>query len=124
MTVLVRGNVYVYHCRWIIPPHDKIAICVCNNRNWVLWFNTKAAFHGLGQLAVGKADHPNAITRDCFLDLSAVKGSSPQELIDAAKNDRGPMSATLKEKILNALQTPIPLLPDFQRSVILECLQD
>ena len=122
MTTLVRGNVYVYHCVWINPPHDKIAICICNVRNWFLWFNTNAAFHGLGQLAIVQADHPSAITRNCFLDLSAVKGSSPQELIDAAKNDRGPISAPLKEKIRLVLQTPIPLLPDLHRSVILECL--
>jgi hypothetical protein len=108
----VIGRVYIIHCTWIVPPHDKICLCVCDQRNWFFWFNSSCAFHNIGQLAVGANCHP-AIAHDCFLDLSGVKSVSPQEARTA--RDRGPIDAALSAQIKAVLSVPIARLPDLQR---------
>lgn len=123
MTTVVRGNIYVYRCRWIDPPHDKIALCICDKRNWFLWFNSKAAFHGQGQLPITPLDHPAAIAKDCFLDLSSVKGSSQEEIAEAVEKNRGHISDDLKKKIIAMLEKPIPVLVEVHRTVIMESVK-
>jgi hypothetical protein len=112
-------HVYVYPCRWIHPPHDKIALCICDRRSFFFWFNSNAAFHGIGQMVIGATEHP-AITKACFLDLSSVKGASAPEL--AAAQDRGPISPALAMRILTELANPISTLPEFHRQLALQNL--
>lgn len=112
-----HGNVYVYYCAWIKDAHDKIALCVCGANNYCFWFNTDARYHGHGQLAVAPADHPSAITHNCFLDLSQIKAMDAAEIADAHSRDRGPISEAFRAKILAALAAPIKTLPDVQRNL-------
>jgi hypothetical protein len=116
---LLVGNVYVYFCRWINPPHDKIALCICASPPLFFWFNSKAAFHGQDQLRVAAREHA-AITRDCYLDLSGVKGISDLELRD--RKDRGTISDVFRARILAALTQPIKLLPEVHRKLALASL--
>jgi hypothetical protein len=118
---LVAGHVYIYRCAWIEPPHDKIALCICGDRNWVFWFNSKPCFHGQGQLAVGPADCPAALTRNGYLDLSGVKAVSPSEVGAAA--DRGPISPAFRAKICAALAQPIAPLPPTHKALAIENLK-
>ena len=111
------GHVYVYDCLWIKPPHPKIAVCFCPERNWFFWFNSEARFHGHGQLAVGEAEFPPVLTKDCYLDLSQVCAGSPQEL--ATASDRGLLPAPLLSKVVRALGSPIFTLPDINRKLAL-----
>lgn len=118
---LVCGHVYVYRCTWIKPPHDKIALCICGNQNWVFWFNSNPSFHGQGQLAVGPADYPAALTKNCYLDLSSVKAVSPSEVGAAA--DRGPISPAFGAKIKAALAQPNALLPPAHKALVIANLK-
>jgi hypothetical protein len=120
MSLVATKHVYVYLCRWIKNPHDKIALCICDQRNFFFWFNSTAAFHGEGQLAIKSGEHA-AITKDCFLDLSGVKGISPQEIKTVA--NRGPISPALSKRIVTALSTPIPPLPDAHRQLAITNLK-
>jgi hypothetical protein len=113
---LAAGNVYVYPCRWIQPPHDKIALCICGARNFFFWFNSKSAVHGQGQLRISEKEH-SAITKDCYLDLSGVKGISDVELRDI--QDRGAISEALRTRILAELANPIGPLVEAHRKLAL-----
>jgi len=108
-----NAGVCVYYANWITPPHDKIAICICDQRSWVFWFNSSPRQHGHGQLSCLSADHPIALHRPCILDLSSVKFISPSER--AAVQDRGLISPAFRAKILAALANPIKTLPDRHR---------
>lgn len=114
-------NVYVYFCQWIKNPHDKIALCVCDKKVWCFWFNSEASFHGIAQLPVKVGEH-TAITKDCFLDLSEIKGLSDIELQSA--KDRGPVSDALKKRIIEMLKQPIKTLPQGQRMLALKNFQE
>jgi hypothetical protein len=118
MTVKCK-SVYVYYCQWIKNPHDKIVLCICDKSKFFFWFNSEAAFHDHGQLAIAAGEHP-AITKACFLDLSGVKGISPQEL--KGIQDRGPISESLSTKILTALAAPIDLLPSAHKNLAIQNL--
>ena len=118
---LVCGHVYVYRCAWIKPPHDKIALCICGERNWVFWFNSDPRFHGQGQLAVGPADCPAALAKNGYLDLSSVKAVSPSEA--GAALDRGPISPAFRAKIREALAQPIAPLPAAHKTLAMENLK-
>lgn len=116
---LVVGHIYVYPCHWIVPPHDKIGLCLCAERRWFFWFNSKPARHGQGQLAIADGEHA-AITKDCHLDLGSVLAASPEEATAAA--DRGVLSAGLRARIVEALSSPIKVLPEAQRAFALAAL--
>jgi hypothetical protein len=111
------GDILVYRCGWINPPHDKIAICIQAQPAWVFWFNTNAQFHGYGQLLCDPTDHPAALTRQCYLDLSGLKVMQPSEI--AAALSRGVASPAFRAKIKAALQNPIKTLPDSDRLLVL-----
>jgi hypothetical protein len=110
-----QGHVYVYYCAWIKPPHDKICLCICHTRHWVFWFNSRAAFHGIAQLPIVPADHPAAITDNCFLDLSGLKALDDREIALANAAPRGQISLAFRAKLLTALANPIKTLPESQR---------
>lgn len=118
--LVFKKNVYVYYCNWIKPPHKKIAICICDLKYWVFWFNSKAVFHNIGQLACDASDHPAALSKSCFLDLSSVKAMSQQEIASAI--DRGPISDHFRKKILTALSAPNPKLPPVHKSLAISNL--
>ncbi len=110
-------SICLYYCGWINPPHDKIALVICSNRRWVFWFNSRAAFHGIGQLACGPADHPACLTKQCYLDLSGLKEMSEAE-VNAAKG-RGLITDAFRIRIHEALSQPIRRLPAAHRAVAL-----
>lgn len=112
---LINGNVCVYFCNWINPPHDKIALCICDQRSWVFWFNSHPRSHGHGQLLCDQNDHPGALTGPCTLDFSSVKAVAPSER--AIVQSRGPISMAFRAKILSALANPIKTLPDAHRQL-------
>lgn len=111
------GNIYIYRCTWIDDPHDKIALCICDQKSWFFWFNSDARFHGQGQLHVSVNEHPKALTKNCYLDLSSVKAASPRDL--KAAKDCGQITLAFRTKVLAVLANPIPLLPDVQRNLAL-----
>jgi hypothetical protein len=110
---LVCGNTYRYQCFWIDPPKPKIGLCFCPEKKWFFWFNSEPAFHGIGQLAIQQNEHPKALQKDCYLDLSSVKAASDEELKGC--EDRAGMPPELAKKILAALSVDIKLLPEAQR---------
>lgn len=112
-----HGHVYVYRCAWIKPAHDKIALCICGANNYCFWFNTSPRHHGHGQLEVGPADHPAAITQKCYLDLSQVKAMDASEVANAEGRARGLVSIAFRAKIIGALAVPIKTLPDLHRNL-------
>ncbi|HEV2628045.1 MAG TPA: hypothetical protein VGV41_05320 [Pseudolabrys sp.] len=116
---LKNKKVCIYLCQWIKNPHDKIALCVCDKQSFLFWFNSSAAFHGHGQLAIAAGEHP-AITKGCYLDLSGIKGISSSEA--TAARDRGPISDALKARVLAALANPIATLPEAHRNLALQNL--
>lgn len=105
---------------WIDPPHPKIGVCICAERNWFFWFNSDARFHGHGQLAVAKSEHEEALTKDCTLNLAEVCAASPQELSTA--EDKGAVPAALMAKVIATLEQPIPTLSDINRKLALKNL--
>ena len=110
------ARVYVYFCRWIRTPHDKIALCICDQKGWFFWFNSEPAFHGHGQLAISVGEHP-AITQACFLDLSGLRAATDEEL--GPDTERDLISSSLRKRILGALAAPIKLLPEVHRRLAL-----
>jgi hypothetical protein len=76
------GHVYVVFTTLTKPPKDKIVLCICDEKNLFVWFNTKAQRHGAGQLKCAAGDH-TALTRDCYLDLSRVTTFQPHEIANA-----------------------------------------
>ena len=116
---LTTKNVSVYFCRWIDKPHDKIALCFCDQRNFLFWFNSEAAYHGIAQMQVAAGEAP-AITKDCFLDLSGAKGISEAEI--AAANHRGPISDAFAARISAILSEPVATLPESHRQLALKNL--
>ena len=105
---LIANNIYVYYCGWIKPPHDKIALCICDINNWAFWFNSNPAFHKDGQLSCDQSDHYRAITKQCYLDLSGLKAISSIEIRNAGH--RGPISDAFRSKIVNVLTNSPPRL--------------
>jgi len=117
--ILKCGNVYVYFCKWLPTPHDKIALCVSEKASWFFWFNSVASTHGHGQLRIAAKEHP-ACPRTCFLDMSGIQRAPAEALQDA--KDRGAISDPLRARILAALQQKIATLPDLQRLTVLRNL--
>lgn len=117
--IFLCGHVYVYPCSWIKNPHDKISLCVCNENNWFFWFNSTPAFHNHGQLLIQVGDHP-AIAKQCYLDLSGIRGASPNELANA--KHRGPINQPLLGRILTALEQKIIPLRETHRELALKNL--
>lgn len=118
---LTNGFIYVYYCNWIRPPHDKIALCICKDSNWVFWFNSNAKFHNIGQLPCEGADHSTALRKACFLDVSGVKEMSASEVRNCV--DRGEISPAFKARILQALGQPIKTLPEPHRALAIAALK-
>jgi hypothetical protein len=111
------ANVYVYFCRWVREPHDKIALCFCDKRNWVFFFNSKPKFHRIAQLEMETADHPRALTKRCFLDLSEVLLMSAPEVASAL--EREPISDALLNRVIAALDQPIDTLTPMHQELAL-----
>jgi hypothetical protein len=70
-------------------------------------------------LAVAKGEHKVCV-KDCYLNLSTVQKMQPSEI--AAAVDDGPISATLRARIVYALNQKIPMLSTMQRDTILKNL--
>jgi hypothetical protein len=113
-----RGHVYVVFTTLTKPePKEKIVLCVCEVNNLFVWFNTEAQRHGCGQLKCTLGDHPAALTRDCYLDLSRVTTFRPTEIANA--KPRGPISDDLKKKVCSVVEAGIPtLLPLYAKLIL------
>jgi hypothetical protein len=72
-------------------PKEKIVLCICEQDNLFVWFNTDAQQHGAGQLKCVRDDHP-ALTHDCYLDLSRVTTFLPREISNAKPRGQFRMS--------------------------------
>lgn len=100
------------------PPKEKIAVCISADREWFLWINTNAAFHGQGQIPLTAADHP-ALKHDCFLDASRVLSHAKSDIA----HERDEISAGLAKRIHAELSASPPAkLPRTHLQVILEAL--
>jgi len=117
---LVPGEIYVYFCFWIIPPHKKIALYICEENDFVFWFNSEPRFHKIGQLVVADGAH-TAINKDCYLDLSGVKKMDPNEIPKA--KSRGPVKGKLRKDILGMLENEIITLPDIHKKMAIAALK-
>ena len=114
------GHVYYINCSYIEPPHEKISLCICPIRHWFFWINSEPRFHGIAQIAVRPADHPSAIVKPCYLDLSSIKTFGQSDL--ASARDTGVLSGSLRGTVVAALRSPIKNLPDIHRLAGLNAL--
>lgn len=93
------GHIYIVRTALTKPvPKDKIVLCICPVDNFFVWINTNAATHGIGQFPLARPDHPAALTRNCYLDLSRVTTFPPRELVGA--QERHCISKDLATRIL------------------------
>jgi|LakMenE18May11ns_1017448.scaffolds.fasta_scaffold9854580_2 hypothetical protein len=113
------GNLYYIRCSFIVPPHEKISICVCDETPYFLWVNTNAKFHGIAQVLLPNGVTPG-ITHDSYADLSELKMASPRDLQTA--RDFGPITDDAKELILAEYQNPIRTLSEQFRQMVLQNL--
>jgi hypothetical protein len=102
---VIAGHLYVVRTVLTKPPKDKLAICVCAERNLFLWINTLPRPHGVAQMPLAADDH-GALTRACHLDCSQVWTFLPHEL--AAAQDRGPIDVGVAARLLLFMQTNPP----------------
>ncbi len=115
-----HGHVYVIYCSFIKIPHEKISLCICNKDHYFFWFNSNPNVPPIDQLAIKAGEH-QAISKDCFLDISNIK-SFPQSNLDTAKA-RGPISASMKARLLAALEAIPEQLPARHRQLALKNLK-
>lgn len=109
MASLRVGHVYVIHTTLTRPePKDKITVCVSAGDGYFVWFNSEPPHHGVGQLPCGESDH-NALSKECFLDLSRITFFGEAEVSTA--RDRGPVSDELRDRILAVIDAGIETLP-------------
>jgi hypothetical protein len=116
---LVTGHVYSYRCKWITPPHRKIGIVVSVKLSWILWFNSDARFHGIGQMPVARGEH-RACPKDCYLDLSAVQRIRLDE--EKVAEDEGLISEALRKRLIAELKKPNRMLAPALRTTIINNL--
>jgi hypothetical protein len=110
------GHVYVVFTTLTKPPKEKIVLCICEERNLFVWFNTELQRHGVGQLKCASGDH-RALTHDCYLDLSRVTTFSAAQIADA--KPRGPISDEIKKKVCDMVEAGIPtLIPLFAKTIL------
>lgn len=117
------GFVYPVFTSLKDPPDRKYVLCVCEDRNLCLWFNTEPRYHGIGQIPVRAGDH-DYLVRNSYLDCSRVV-LHPEEEIDEDLNLPEPriISATLARKIhLSLTAQPPSKLPASQYQTIMACL--
>lgn len=114
--VFAIGNLYYIRCSFIVPPHEKISICMCDQKPYFIWVSTKAKFHGIAQVCL-PAGITSGILHDSFADLSDLKMASPNDLKTA--RDFGPISDQARDLILAEYQNPIKMLPEDRRKMIL-----
>ena len=112
----VAGYIYWITFNFIVPPHEKISLCVCPERPLFFWINTNPKPHGIGQLAIPKSMCA-ALAYDSYLDLSGVKTGPVSDLSTARQ--AGSMSDLMKVAVLAELSQPIALLPDNHRNLAL-----
>lgn len=116
---LVVGNLYYIWCSFIQPPHEKISICICDERPLFFWVNTAARHHQIAQIPIA-AGETGGIVSDCFIDGSSVKTASPIDLGTA--RDMGPLARVVCDRLLLALSNPIASLPENHRQKALAAL--
>lgn len=119
--MLRNGYLLIYYCGWIKNPHDKIALCACDKRNWVFWFNSDASFHGIGQILCDASDHPGCLTKACYLDVSSFKAMTDAEIVCA--QSRGVLSAAFRARIVAALKGPNRRLSPANKAIALANLE-
>jgi hypothetical protein len=122
MASLKTGHVFVIYTALVLRslPKDKLTVCICEREALFVWFNTEEALHGIGQLPCSASDH-DALTHDCFLDLSRVTTFPPFELNTA--RDRGPISDELRGAIVEIVETGIKTLPGRFAELIIQNLR-
>jgi len=102
------GHVYIVFTALTKPPKEKFALCVSQENEWFLWFNTLARPHGRDQMGVMAGCH-QLIVHDSFLDLSRVVHHSAIEL--EAGKEFGCISAELAASIAAFIEHGIELMP-------------
>src|SRR4051812_829370 len=102
---LINGHVYAYECEQLQKP--KQGLCISAKSAWLFWFNTERRFHGQGQLPI-RGGEPPSLPRDGYLNLSMVVRLHLSEITGAV--DKGPISSSLRQKVIAALKGPIPML--------------
>lgn len=115
------GHIYWITFHYIEPPHEKISLCVCPERPFFFWINTRPKSHGIGQLAL-TPHQCDQLSHDSFLDLSGFKTGT--ELDFGTARYGAPMSDGMRAEVLHALSQPIRLLPDSHRNLALGNLSD
>lgn len=118
--MLEAGHVYVIFTKLTKPePKHKIVVCISPDPPFFVWFNTSPQSHGIGQLPCSADDH-DALTRDCYLDLSRVTTFLFDEI--ASAESRGPLSDEMKGRICELISAGIETLPPRFARIILENL--
>lgn len=116
---LTIGNLYYIWCSFIDPPHEKISICICDERPLFFWVNSAMRHHGIAQVEI-QAGETAGIVAPSYADLSSVKTASPNDLRMA--RDYGQISEQLRQRLFAALSVPIASLPEAHRLKALDAL--
>ena len=118
---MILGHLYVVSTTLTRPPKDKLAICVCNERNLFVWINTNPRPHGVGQFKIDGNSH-GALNHESHLDCSRLTTFLPAEL--HAAQDRGPISPELASAIVEWLEAERPItLTDGHYKLLLDNLR-
>lgn len=110
------GNLYYIRCSFIVPPHEKISICVCATAPYFFWVNSDPRSHGVAQVPLANGSTAG-IVKDCYADLSSFKMASPADL--ATARDFGPLDPSVLALLLAELASPIDTLSEAKRLLAL-----
>lgn len=99
--MLAAGDVLLVYCLRITPPHDKFVICVCPEREWFFFINSKPRHEADAQVRIEPyqlafLDHPS------WVDTSKIVTFLSDELVPAKRDRRrhkGPLSPMLRQRI-------------------------
>ena len=100
--MLAAGDVLLVDCQKLKDPHDKFTVCVCPDRKWFFFINSKPrAMSPEAQVPVRDYEL-DCLDHDSWIDTSKIIRFSEAELVHA-KRDRqrhkGPLSNAIKLRI-------------------------
>ncbi len=101
------GDVLLVFCRSINPPKDKFAICLCPERRWFFFINSKPWWPPETQVEI-KTHELRCLDRDSWVDTSKIVQLSASEIADARGDNRrrkGELSPMLRIKLRKTVES-------------------
>ena len=120
MTMLSPGDVILIFCQKLKVPKDKFTICVCPERKWFFFINSKPRpLKPESQVPIHDYELP-CLDHDSWVDTSKIISFSDSELIPAKRDKRrhkGSLSNALKLRIKKLVRDH-ERLPGHQAQVV------